>query len=126
MKREQIELQVDKENHDFREVMNDFIKEHPNSNIKFIRYTEVDRSNSVTVEFDCKEAQKESILMDKDTPQAVNEASTILDEYRDSIIKGRKEGKNHFEFERKTPDGKTETIQIFACGLPAFDEEEAD
>ena len=56
MKREQIELQVDKENHDFREVMNDFIKEHPNSNIKFIRYTEVVRSNSVTVEFDCKEA----------------------------------------------------------------------
>ena len=64
--------------------------------------------------------------MDKDTPQAVNEASTILDEYRDSIIKGRKEGKNHFEFERKTPDVKTETVQIFACGLPAFDEEEAD
>lgn len=31
--------------------------------------------------------------MDKDTPQAVNEASAILDEYRDSIIKGRKEGK---------------------------------
>lgn len=28
-----------------------------------------------------------------------------------------------FEFERKTPDGKTETVQIFACGLPEFEED---
>ncbi|MGT2834895.1 hypothetical protein ACVRZC_06040 [Streptococcus hyointestinalis] len=39
------------------------------------------------------------------------------------FYKGRKEGKTQFEFERKTPDGKTETVQIFACGLPEFEED---